>query len=199
MCQSHILVVNKKYGINGQPHKIPVPCGKCPQCIQSKIHSWQFRFEQEMRSTSSPFWFVTFTYNEESVPIDNVLYEKGYPDRNDNKAHVQNVLREKDMRDYLKLLRYHWVKKNIQYKATLPSVRYFYVGEYGTKYSRPHYHMILWNIDDIRLIIDTWPHGFVHIDQMKSLDSIGYCLSYLYDGKGKHLRDIRRFRVCPVA
>lgn len=167
MCKSQLLVKNPKYGIKDERAYLPVPCGKCNRCIAAKITGWQWRLQEEFKISFCPL-FVTLTYREANVPKHT--YEDGYTTR---------VLNSKDMTDYLKLLRFHAKKQR------LDNIRYFYVGEYGTLRHRPHYHMIIWNCDDIRLIQDTWKHGFVHISPLRTMDSVGYCLGYLYDGKGK--------------
>jgi hypothetical protein len=75
-------------------------------------------------------------------------------------------LRKRDLQLFLKRLR----------KLSARSFRYFAVGEYGSKYSRPHYHAILFGFDfqdrqlhggspehpiyRSALLEKAWPHGF---------------------------------------
>lgn len=54
------------------------------------------------------------------------------------------------VRDLIKRLRHH------------VDLRYYYVGEYGTTYGRPHYHVIFFGFDNIQLISDNWSYGHVH-------------------------------------
>lgn len=68
---------------------------------------------------SSTAQFVTLTYNEKFCP-DGLC-----------KSHLQK---------FFKRLRKHDPKNRI---------RYFAVGEYGSKYGRPHYHILLFNADDL--------------------------------------------------
>lgn len=173
MCKESFLVRNKRAGIAGQREFIPVPCGKCKQCISSRILSWIFRLEHEIK-ISSQAYFVTLTYDENHVPLDNPIYEKGYPDRGDNVVHVQKVLKPRDLTLYLKLLRKRYA---LQSKN---SIRYFAVGEYGTKFKRPHYHIIMLNCDNPALIQDAWGRGHVDIRPLRSIRSVAYCLKYLY-------------------
>lgn len=145
---------------------IPVPCGKCKRCIAQRVASWQWRMEQELRVSTTPY-FVTLTYNRKSCPIADVPWG--------DSTRKFRVLRPRDMTLYLKSLRFHYAKQSDNL------IRYFYVGEYGTLRKRPHYHLILLNCDDVRLIQDTWKHGFVDISPINSMDnSIAYCLAYLY-------------------
>ncbi len=47
-------------------------------------------------------------------------------------------LRKKDVQDFMKRLRYY---------SGVNDIKYFAVGEYGSKRWRPHYHIILYNVD----------------------------------------------------
>lgn len=165
MCKTPNFVRNAKWTPSSyKPQMFTVPCGKCPQCISKRIAEWKWRMEQEMLHSTTPY-FVTLTYNRQSVPVAEIdISGKKVPFR---------VLNPKHLTDYLKLLRFHYAKtsKNL--------IRYFAVGEYGTKKGRPHYHIILLNCDDIRLICDTWKYGRVDISPVRSIDSVGYCLGYL--------------------
>lgn len=176
MCKQAYLIRNPRAGIFGQREFLPVPCGKCTKCRITRIQTWQFRLQQEIKVSHSA-QFVTLTYDQNNVPISNVLYEKGYPDRNDNKAHVQKVLKSRDVTLFLKRLRHK-----------TPNIRYFYVGEYGTLRHRPHYHIILLNCDEPRTILDTWTLGHVDIRPITETDArIAYCLKYvLSDSKGTY-------------
>ena len=49
------------------PESITVPCGKCIVCQNERRDAWAARLELESRMHVST-WFVTLTYNEESLP-----------------------------------------------------------------------------------------------------------------------------------
>ena len=49
------------------PGVIPVPCEKCVVCQNKRRDAWAARLELEARCHVST-WFVTLTYNEESLP-----------------------------------------------------------------------------------------------------------------------------------
>jgi hypothetical protein len=57
-----------------------------------------------------------------------------------------------------------WLKK---VRKKLPQFRYFLVGEYGEKHGRPHYHLIMFNVqanfETEKIIKETWGHGFIQI------------------------------------
>ena len=109
--------------------RITVPCGKCSACLQNRRGEWTTRLKIELEDATSAF-FVTLTYNE-----DHLTFGDGGPS-----------LVKGELQKYLKRLR----------KSVEPhKIRYYAVGEYGTRTTRPHYHIILFNlpinqIDNVR-------------------------------------------------
>ena len=102
-------------------------------------------------------YFVTLTYNTEKVPITR----NGFMS-----------LHKKDLQDYFKRLR----------KISSLKLKYYAVGEYGSKKMRPHYHLILFNAMPEN-IISAWrlnglEIGTVHIGTVNEA-SIGYTLKYM--------------------
>lgn len=83
-------------------------------------------------------------------------------------AVAPNELQKSDLQKWLKRLR----KKK--------DVRYFAVGEYGKKFCRPHYHVILFTNEIITHsdIYDTWKHGFVHVGHLTQQSTM-YVLKYM--------------------
>lgn len=132
---SPITIKGKERGLSMKRKYLQVPCGQCLGCLSDKSKMWAIRLEEELKASTSAH-FVTFTYNADHIPISN----KGFA-----------VLRKKDMQDYFKRLR-----KNTSYKAINPDtgrlktyylpIRYFCVGEYGSKTKRPHYHALIFNL-----------------------------------------------------
>lgn len=117
------------------------------------------RINEEMKISSSA-WFVTLTYDE-----DNVIYG------NNGKM----TLYKKDLQDWFKRLRFHYHKKHKQ------RLRYYAVGEYGSKTHRPHYHAIIFNLNDEEvetLVHSTWGKGFVKVLPLTN-GGVGYVLKYL--------------------
>lgn len=127
------------------PRSIPerglVPCGKCLVCLKRKQDDWIFRLSQEMK-VSTNVYFITFTYDEFSVP----------------RCGSYNVLCKRDMQLFLKKLRF---------KISPHRIRYFVCGEYGPKTFRPHYHMILFNwssdYDIWKVLPSCWSKGFTSV------------------------------------
>lgn len=155
----------------GRFEKVPVPCGRCPPCKTRRVNSWVFRLEQEhKRSTHAHF--VTLTYDTRFVPIS----ENGFM-----------TLRKSDIQKFFKRLR----------KLTNDKVKYYAAGEYGSKYSRPHYHIIIFNVCDDTIYQKAWTVnnyqlGTVHIGQVTP-DSMAYTMKYIDKAqfKKKHARDDR--------
>lgn len=161
-----------------------VPCGKCLECKATKVAEWAFRLEQEVKyNPGRTARFVTLTYNEFALN-DTCKTENGY-----------YTLNYKDFRDYMKRLR------NLEEEK----VKYFVVGEYGTKSYRPHFHAVVFGAKDEN-IAKAWSYfilptkdnpegthvskGFVHLGNVNNA-SCQYIMNYvqkpMYDTiKKKH-------------
>lgn len=132
-----------------------VPCGRCPKCVARRVSAWSFRLMNEEKNSSSA-QFITLTYETVHVPIiSNGLLS----------------LQKRDLQLFFKRLR----KKNKE------GIKYYAVGEYGGKTSRPHYHCILYNAD-IDTICGAWNLGHIYYGNVSGA-SIGYCLKYMCKNK----------------
>lgn len=167
---------------NVKGYNIPVPCGKCANCLKRRISGWSFRLTQQDKIASSSN-FITLTYDSSHVPITR----NGYMCL--NRRHVQL---------FLKRLRKAEETKAKTVGCETERIKYFAVGEYGGKTLRPHYHIILFNCD-ITLIQDSWgtftrstqyvwkrPRIVEHKQHIGSVHygtvsgaSVGYCLKYM--------------------
>jgi len=94
-----------------------VPCGQCIGCRLEYSRQWAIRCEHEAFMYEKNC-FLTLTYAPEHLPENSTLV----------KEHVTK---------FLKRLR----------KMYGEGIRYFGCGEYGEKFARPHYHIILFNFD----------------------------------------------------
>lgn len=153
-----------KRGSEILPKKELVPCGKCISCIERKRADWSFRLKQE-HQISIKSTFLTLTYNEKFVP----------------KKKDKLVLDKKQIQKYIKRVRH----KN-------PGIKYYLVGEYGDKNNRPHYHAIVFNVDNSSLV-DEWKDtdsgnsetlGNVQTDTVSEA-SIHYVTGYITSKYGK--------------
>lgn len=137
-----------------------VPCGKCMRCKATNSASWLFRLQQEINHNTYP-WYVTLTYNDNHLP-------KIWT----NEGNEVMTLDYEDIKKYFKRLR-----KNTK----LLNIRYFCVGEYGTKRGRPHYHAIIFNVPNPNDIVLNWEkRGFVYIEPFNPMLGGGaYLTKYL--------------------
>lgn len=127
--------------------------------MQRRRADWSFRLKEEFKHAESAY-FVTLTYSDEMIPrIGNF--------QSLDKKHIQN---------FIKKLR----RRNEPFK-----LRYYAVGEYGTKTHRPHYHVTIFNLfgDIHKHIQRSWcngkkiSYGGVHIGNVTDA-SIHYQMKY---------------------
>lgn len=135
-----------------------VPCGKCAACITNKRGSWYFRLLQEYKNCVNAY-FLTLTYDENNLPRNSL----GYP-----------TFDKEDIQKFFKRLR----------KACEPTkIRYFLASEYGSKFGRPHYHAILFDLPQIgdawRLVHKCWGKGRTSLSRV-TLARLGYVANYMY-------------------
>lgn len=124
--------------------KILVPCGKCQHCVETKINSWCTRMYAHAEDFTNVY-FVTLTYRsitDPELPVNKLLLSKlvqavwNRDAFNQTKHYSYNpcLLVKKHYQDFIKRLR-----KN----TGLTDITYVLSGEYGSKYGRPHFHMVL--------------------------------------------------------
>lgn len=115
-----------KFKVPSVPYrKVSIPCGKCVACRVNNAASWATRAMHESQYCDGGC-FVTLTYSPEHCPSDYCISKR-------------------DVQLFLKRLRKHLSTHGGSLRA------YFAVGEYGTKFGRPHYHILLlgWSPDDL--------------------------------------------------
>ena len=156
-----------------------VPCGKCIGCKLDKSADWATRCMVEA-SLHSDNWFLTLTYNDESLPEDGKVSKR-------------------DIQLFNKRLR----------AAYGDGIRFFLCGEYGESFLRPHYHGIYFNLhlDDLKPVSRNfdgnlyysskkleriWSKGFVLIGAV-SFRSAGYVARYSMKGFKEDNGDFRPF------
>lgn len=105
------------------PLYFAVPCGRCLLCRDKKARELSVRCICETNKFEKVPLFLTFTYAPQFLP------ECG--------------LQKSDIQMFLKRLR-----SRLDYYGIDHNLRYLYVGEYGSKTHRAHYHMILWNFPE---------------------------------------------------
>lgn len=103
---------------------IEIPCGKCEVC---KANQARQKGERAMAEASLYLYneCINLTYNEENLP------------RNSS---GRGTLRYKDVQLFKKRLLKYWKEHYNEDK-----IKFLCACEYGEKYGRPHYHMIMFN------------------------------------------------------
>lgn len=175
--------------------KISVPCGKCSRCIERRKLEWGFRMEEEMNNSKTAY-FVTLTYNPETVPYTNygiktLLPHKDVTELVKIKGKKRRVRRQRDdLAKFWKRLRSNEERKTIPtwenlYNNLQPTdkIKYYAVGEYGEQFGRPHYHAIIFNASKV-MIEKSWELGNVHIVPANK-QTIAYLMKYLDKWLGK--------------
>ncbi|QCS37332.1 replication initiation protein [Tortoise microvirus 86] len=122
-----------------------------------RSNNWQFRLLQQEKVAASAS-FVTLTYNTDTVPLS----PRGYM-----------TLCKRDFQLFMKRLR-KLHAKNVK-------LRYYAVGEYGSKTFRPHFHAIIYDLDREKLA-EAWQNGDCHIGDVSGA-SIAYTVKYMHKGK----------------
>lgn len=167
-------MVERKVFVNQGDRLVPVPCGKCPNCLRRRLASWSFRLEMEALRWEKQF-FVTLTYNTDHVPISKNSFM---------------TLDPRHMTLFFKRLR-----------QVAGKCKYYLCGEYGTKGKRPHYHLILFGNSNMteNHVMSCWTdpdskasYGDVYFGKVEAA-SIRYCVQYYDKGEWKpaHDRDDR--------
>lgn len=156
---------------------IPLPCGKCPYCLQRRANNWIFRCMQENRVADYSY-FVTLTYEQPPLTKTN-----------------QMTVDKTDVQKFFKRLRKY------DHESFKP-IKYYLCAEYGDTYERPHYHAIIFNAK-AQHIQSAW-QGYRPVDDFNrslgnvKLDivnekTIAYTAKYMNKGKliPKHKNDDR--------
>lgn len=133
-----------------------VPCGRCTPCRVARAQEWALRIVCE-RDYHAHAHFVTLTYAEEDLvrmSVNGVEYGTLVP------IHMTNYIRE---------LRRLYPPRFI---------KYFYCGEYGEKYGRPHYHAIFFGVSNADHFQSVWPYGQVDVGTVTTA-SARYCADYV--------------------
>lgn len=143
---------------------IVVPCGNCAFCGATKRSDWATRihYESKLHLVKK---FITLTYAD-----SHLVWKNGTSQL--HKAHLQLFFKRVRRAGY--------------------RLRYYAVGEYGSKTYRPHYHVLLFGDVPENVIRDSWWYGQVHIGQVSEA-SVMYCLGYMVNGKGYQMQ-IKRER-----
>ncbi|AXL14483.1 replication initiator protein [Microviridae sp.] len=156
--------------------EVTLPCGQCSGCRLERSRQWAMRCMHESSLWSSNC-FITLTYDNDNLPSDGSL----------DKSHAQ-----KFMKRFRK--RFSGIDSYTDSTGKVSNpIRYYYCGEYGDKYGRPHYHFIIFNFDfDDKLffkrlndsvlytsdkLASLWPYGYSSVGSV-TFESAGYVARY---------------------
>ena len=137
--------------------EIKLKCGNCIGCRLEYSRNWAVRCMHEAQTTEEegfPSSFITLTYADEKLPEDKSL----------DKTHVQKFIKR-----YRK-----WLSTN--HPGT--RIRYFHCGEYGDKFARPHYHILLFGHQFPDLVFHSYSQTGEEIFTSATLEKIwgnGWC------------------------
>lgn len=98
-----------------------LPCGRCMGCLLERSRQWAVRIMHEAQMYDENC-FLTLTFDEDHLRSE-------CPDGSISKKHMQKFL------------------KRLRQRFSDRKIRYFYCGEYGEQFGRPHYHLCLFNFD----------------------------------------------------
>lgn len=162
-----------------------VPCGTCIHCLTKRQQDWSFRLQQEHKNSKTAS-FITLTYDAENLPI----HEAANPD---GELIYQFQLDKRDLQLFMKKLRKEHdklVQKYLQIHNEIAStklLRYYAVGEYGTETKRPHYHLLLFNLNPATLleIKRIWGKGHIDVGHVTP-KSITYVTKYVITARNHY-------------
>jgi len=143
-----------------------VPCGKCYSCAANRVQDWCTRIHFESLHSYYPPLFITLTYATKNLKTTA---------RNGRYA----SLCKRDLQNFFKRLR-----KRERKQGNTRNIRYLACGEYGTRNKRPHYHVLVFNVQREN-IIPAWsildsPIGQVYFGDCSGKSAaytVGYTLS----------------------
>lgn len=199
--------------------QLEIPCGQCTGCRLRYSAHWATRCMHEAKTHSVNSW-VTLTYSDENLPEK---FNTGLINPITKKIIYSGTLYKPHMQTFLRTLRKRRFpprpkgggsggKINIRQrlderisrcncascapaKTLARKVRYYYAGEYGEKYGRPHYHICLFGITfadakyeqttdtgyklyTSETITQLWPHGEHSIGEL-TWEAAAYTARYV--------------------
>lgn len=145
-----------KFGTN-EVHNV---CGQCMPCRINKRTEWHTKLMLEWQTWKQGA-FITLTYSNEYLP---------------EKEHFKGgSLDKKDFQKFMKRFRKYYQEKYGKNK-----IRYFGVGEYGERFKRAHYHILMFNVDPIwteKIVQKAWKFGITQTDLLNQ-NRIKYTIGY---------------------
>lgn len=194
-CLTPLTIENPKYRPNSKnnwtydiPHdprlrRIQVPCGKCVECRRRRASDWRFRMQQEYKYNPDKFYFITMTFNDES--LEALLKEA--PNEDGTYKDMVTLAIRRFLERYRK-----------QFKVSL---RHLFVTELGGEFDRIHIHGVIMGAknSDIKFhhrrhgipvyrsesLSEQWKYGFIYLEGCAD-KCISYILKYIMKQDSKH-------------
>lgn len=148
-----------------------VLCGRCPACLKRRTDSWVFRLLQQQKVHKEAY-FITLTYDNDNLPRS----KNGF-----------KTLEKDAVSAFVKRCRTYQTRNWGDFRT----IKYYGVGEYGTQYKRPHYHIIMFDVlPDV--VSKAWSFGVIDIQPVNGA-TIAYTAKYINKGRWRkmHVNDDR--------
>ena len=179
---------------------MPHPCGHCVHCRAQKKVAWSSRVIADYYAYHQKAIFLTLDYQDAYLPNARPVYNEvtgecyyyksGLPRLTGDlcRPHANNFLmkfRSKFKRKY----------------GFMPEIKYFLVGEYGSRFGRPHYHALILGLDInqvevMELLKSCWSYGRCTIEKPRNAEHcIKYISSYLFDSIGSKSQFMDTYKV----
>lgn len=174
---------------------IYVRCGSCPACLGYRQQAWIGRLTAELQLSDNAY-FVTFTYNDESLKyLDETFDFEGniatprcaIPCKRDLQLFLKRVRKFKSGGRFPLSLDLLLPGMSRYLRVSDSRMKYYIVSEYGPENLRPHYHGIFFNVDNDIFTVEClfrqcWPFGFIEVDEC-NVRTISYVTKYLLQNK----------------
>lgn len=177
MCDFPVTVRNpNKIGKLGYS-TMEVPCGKCAACLQRRANQWSLRLHYQQKVSINAH-FITLTYAN-PPRTDKGLFTAC---KTDLQSFFKRLRERERRRKYVFNPAYGMLHANYMgaiYTSSLSQgIKYYACSEYGEKYQRPHYHAIVFGVDDERNYVRSWDKGQIDIGTVTP-ESIAYVAGYI--------------------
>lgn len=186
------------YKGNFSKKTITVPCGKCAEC-RAKLQSEFAALSCLEAEDAGSIGFLTLTYDNDHLPLvvsvltpgDEVQlrgFARGYDlasrevcrpffngffeeDRVILEEYITPSLRREDVQLFIKRFRQDYFRRH----GERCDFRFTFFGEYGERFKRPHYHMLVYGLDRIELdyLCKQWKFGFTDCNFIEHFNADG--------------------------
>ena len=146
-------------------YEVYFPCGCCLACRAQKAMEWSLRLSLE-EVYHQDTAFVTLTYAPEHLP-------------------AYGSLSPTDLQAFLKRLR-----RKLDYR-----IRFYACGEYGDKFGRAHYHLIIFGLKyvDAPKVYEAWKKGRVEVEKTMSEKAFKYVAGYVNKKIGRQKEWLEKY------